>query len=357
MSGEFINPNWHVAIIHFPLGLLMVGIVIEVLTIFWKWHTVRAAGRWMILLGTLSAIPVAMAGIYALRDVQMPGPLNPDLRWADVVRQANWDAEKWEFMTDHWINNAIAAGCFLVVTLVWIASTDIWRKRLYWPFLILLLVGAGWMGAGAWHGGEAVYRLGVGVNLPGSTAAAPEGVTEGSVLGMRPLEQTLARYFLAPLQMHMILASLVLPFALIGLVIAIRRWHEPPIPHYDPKIEQPVVVTLAFPRRYWWLGLVAALIAAVFGAWSIMGPINADSLGENIEHIRAHLRLLLHVVFGVSIIVLLLIAALTVRSARRHGGVFITVVVLLFIASALQIWFGVLMVYDSHQGSVFGFGG
>jgi hypothetical protein len=36
MHDEFIHPNWHVILIHLPLGLLGVGVVIELLSFLWR---------------------------------------------------------------------------------------------------------------------------------------------------------------------------------------------------------------------------------------------------------------------------------------------------------------------------------
>lgn len=52
MAEQFISPNWHVILIHYPLGLLAVGILIEFFSFLgWRRSGFRTAGRWMILLG------------------------------------------------------------------------------------------------------------------------------------------------------------------------------------------------------------------------------------------------------------------------------------------------------------------
>src|SRR4051794_16756227 len=66
--NQFINPNWHVILIHYPLGLLTIGVLIELLAIFWRRSTVRNAGKWMILIGTLACIPTVTTGLYAFND-------------------------------------------------------------------------------------------------------------------------------------------------------------------------------------------------------------------------------------------------------------------------------------------------
>ena len=70
MAKEFINPNLHVILIHYPLGLLVVGTLIELFSFLgWRNSAFRAAGRWMLLIGILSLTPTMFSGLYALADV------------------------------------------------------------------------------------------------------------------------------------------------------------------------------------------------------------------------------------------------------------------------------------------------
>ena len=51
MRETFIHPNFHVILIHYPLGLLTLGVLIETLCAVWRHPSLRSAGRWMLLLG------------------------------------------------------------------------------------------------------------------------------------------------------------------------------------------------------------------------------------------------------------------------------------------------------------------
>src|SRR5687768_10037846 len=86
-AKELVNPNFHVILIHFPIGLLLTGTLIELFSFLgWRRSGFRIAGRWMILLGALLAIPTAFAGIYALSDVvrmQNAAPL--DGTWSQTL--------------------------------------------------------------------------------------------------------------------------------------------------------------------------------------------------------------------------------------------------------------------------------
>ena len=82
---EYITPNWHAVLVHAPLGLLSVGIFIEVFSFLWRRSTVRTAGRWMVLLGAITAVPALTSGIYAYRDA-----MSPMTNVKDVVFQDSW---------------------------------------------------------------------------------------------------------------------------------------------------------------------------------------------------------------------------------------------------------------------------
>src|SRR5438552_9826825 len=86
---EYITPNWHAVLIHAPLGLLSVGIAMEVLGFLWRKSGARMAARWMILLGAITAVPAVTSGIYAYRDV-----INPS-----TTADFNFD-EKWYQLTE-----------------------------------------------------------------------------------------------------------------------------------------------------------------------------------------------------------------------------------------------------------------
>ena len=70
MADRFIVPNLHVALLHFPIALLLLGTAIEVFSFLWRRSGVRIAARWMILLGALSMLPAAASGMFAFSDVE-----------------------------------------------------------------------------------------------------------------------------------------------------------------------------------------------------------------------------------------------------------------------------------------------
>ena len=71
MHDSLINPNFHVILIHYPLGVFVLGVVLELLGFFWgRGSRVKVAARWMIVLGALLTLPSATSGIYALSDIK-----------------------------------------------------------------------------------------------------------------------------------------------------------------------------------------------------------------------------------------------------------------------------------------------
>jgi uncharacterized membrane protein len=395
MSEEFIHPNWHVILIHYPLGLLTAGLVVELLSLIWPRGGMRAAGRWMILLGSLLSIPALTAGIYAFRDTVVPGPVEPDFKWYDIVRQSRWTPMQWQFITRHiWLNSS-AVVLFVLVTVFWMASSDVWRRKLYWPLLILLIIGVGLMGAGAWHGGEVVYRYGTAVELEGggtgqsaeSTAQAPPATQEHTPGAAQPgagheervaPQPTLLEYFLSPLQLHIVLAGLAVACSIGALGLTLRRWGEPakargrsgslandPLPEQKHPEERSLGPSgaersagrMPHPQRFWVIASGVAILTALAGFWAAMGAFSASAIKTDFLELRnrEHLRLLWHVIFGISIIILPLILALLARAARPLRALSGILLVALFCAVALQIWLGILILYDSPEGSLTGF--
>jgi uncharacterized membrane protein len=191
-ATEFINPNLHVILVHYPIALLVLGMLIECFSwLGWRRSGFRAAGRWMIFLGVLSAIPTAFAGLYALSDVARMGldaeyafrPWREVLAVSPLVHTDGGAA--WEMAKRHAVVNGITTVALTVVVVAWVGASDAWRRRLYWPCLLLLIAGTGFVGIGAWHGGELVYRHGVGVEE--GEAMEPSPVALGAPLAGRDI--------------------------------------------------------------------------------------------------------------------------------------------------------------------------
>lgn len=361
---ELIHPNYHVILIHFPLALLGLGIFIELFSFLWPRGSFRVAGRWMIVLGALLAIPAATAGIYAFRDV-VGG--TADMTWIEHKTTAPLSTNQWDHLTDHLWLNVAAVSIFLVAVIVWIGASDAWRRRLHWPILLILVIGMGLLTMGAWHGGEMVYVDGVAVAHAGSPAE--HTVEHAAAARPHGIEK-----LIDPMQAHLILVGLTLAFAAAAIGLSFRSIAEArealePHPTEIPVAQIPPVsaaeltapaasddqiatalrgeVMLVLPpphyppARFWLLAVLLGLLAAVAGLWLAEAWTWAE-IKETLENSRD----LAHGILGTSIIVLSLILAGIARWSRRSSAVLSVFTMLLILAVAAQIWMGVLLTFD-----------
>lgn len=412
MPNEFINPNWHVVIIHYPLALLTLGVLIELFSR--RTSSLKTAGRWMILLGALLIVPASTLGLYTLRDVVTPGPIDAAQTWREVVQESPWSAAQWSMMKWHLLLMSIAAGLFLLGVVVWLGASDEARHSLRWPVLLAMLVGVGLMSAGAWHSGEAIYRYGTAVERstagaepprePATQTAAqagtaPAGMVEESPQqppavshladpdhAREPVKPGSLEYYVRPLQLHLLLAGLTVATAIAALGVSFRRWNwRPPTIAESRLVEtprpaepagvaprppaeagvpttapapHPLAVSPVRPARFWWLTLLFGVGTALAGLWftsdwrleeGLLGPLrNADK--------RADMpRLFFHVIFGTSTVLLTLLLALITWFSRRAKAATIVFAILLLLAVAAQLWLGILLLFDSHHGPLFRF--
>ena len=403
MAKEFINPNWHVILIHYPLGVFVLGMVIELFSFLYRRSTLRVAGRWMILLGALSGIPTALSGIYALGNVvrmDLPATAaDPNRPWADVTAASTLNTEQWEFLGRHaW---AQASSTALAVTLVtlFLGLSDRWRRRLYFPVLLGLLFSLVAMVWGAYYGGEMVYRHGTAVAVAEEKGAMPqatdpkptESAADDQVEAKRRLE-----YFVPPLQLHVVLAGLATAVAFGALGLSMRQiatadepardlesdadtdraeremLYAPPVPRGPAAMDvvrslNPDADVTARPRRLpvartWLLAALLAAGASASGFWFLAGfdetrtwePRRLWAMVTPSEE-NPGLRRIVHVATGGVIIVTPLLLALVTRVSRRPK-VSVTILGLLLVSAvAVQVWLGTLLMLDTPRGSVLGF--
>lgn len=377
MANQFIIPNWHPLFLHYPIALLVLGVLIEIFTFLVPRSGLRTAARWMMLLGALLAIPTVVMGIYAYRSVVVPSDVEPGLHWQQIVQASPWSDEQWRYMASHTWYNSFAVVLLVVATVFWLAGSDNWRRSARLPLLLVMLVGIGLLAVGAWYGGELVYRYGTGVM---ASPTPPGGET---------VHRDIA-YYIPPLQLHMLLAGFVGALVIAGFGVMIRRWQldamvrapssrEPyPVAPAVPYEMEPIgpaeraelrgdlphergravgVPAKVYPGWLWLTAFIVGIGAAVAGAWAVLGVFTPEALEENWRVIQGmdYRRLTLHVTFGVSIVVLSLVLAGLVRFARRWrvlAGILGSLVLLLI---GGQVWLGTLMLYDTRSGPLLGF--
>src|SRR5580658_1553073 len=135
---HYINPNFHVALIHFPIALLCIGLLIEIFSFLWRGSSVRVAAKWMIFLGALLTAPAVTSGIYAKADVfNKMGGLQGD--WMDTRSSANLSPEQWKLINAHVLWSSVGSAIAILTVILWLGGTDQSRRRFYVPALVLLI--------------------------------------------------------------------------------------------------------------------------------------------------------------------------------------------------------------------------
>lgn len=397
MNGDLVHPNWHVILLHYPIALLATGVVVEILSLFGGKGSFRAAGRWMILLGVLSSVPAALTGAYAFREEVAPGPIDLQQSWGEIQSSSAWTPEQWEFMTEHAWLNAGAVVLALVLVLIWIAAPRRARSFLYVPCLVGFIAVLGLLAVGSWHGGEAVYRFGTAVEAVeeargggGDALDAQPGIAAAP--GETEHASEHAAWTVPRLEIHLLLAGFTIGLSIAALAVALRSWSRAELRRAERRAEErargePVeeeeparvraeeapsetIVTvrtepaitrrlgpmfLPSPRPVWFLAFLVAVATAFFGYWSYASDLTPEALEENVETIfdvRAQ-RLLAHVICGSLLVLLPLIGTVVGRLMRRSRSLALGFTLVIVAAAGLQIWFGLLLLFDSHHGPLF----
>lgn len=398
MADEFINPNWHVVFLHYPIALLTAGIIGEIIGYFRPRGGLRTASRWMILIGGLLAIPTALLGLYAFRDTVVAGVAEPNLKWYQIVARSIWSEAQWQFMWDHLVYNLLAVIVTLGVIVAWIGCAERTRRRYYCPMLTLLVGSLVLMSFGAWHGGEAVYRMGTAVetaepqiqaiaaehderggddqsiaeeidvsNVPPRMTPAPHVAHHEHANVGRTEEVSApsrAAYYLSPLQLHLLFAGLMIAPAIVALGLIFRRGQELTLrPNGNthgigPAVEVTARTAFFHSRGLWFAVLGFGFAAAVAGAWSVMGSLfSAVGWQSNWAELQewSHRRLTAHAIVGPVLLVTSLALGLLAWFAPNRKKIAGTLAVVFFAALAIQAWLGIAMLFDSHEGPLTNF--
>ncbi len=131
----------HPVVVHFPIALLTLGLAAEAASLAgWRREKLAEAASWLLWLGTLGLLAALGSGFLA----EETAPHVP---------------AAWEVLDEHETLAWITAGVF--------AALSLWRgfRGLRWrrAALAAWLAGAGLLAATGWHGGELVFRFGMGV--------------------------------------------------------------------------------------------------------------------------------------------------------------------------------------------------
>jgi uncharacterized membrane protein len=150
-----IIPNWHPVFVHFTVALLSVAVLLHLASRFVhneklrsQWETVA---QWNLWLGAAITVLTVAMGVIAYNTVAHDTPSH-------------------EAMTEH-RNWALVTASLFIALAIWSALRARAGQGINNLILIGLLVGGGLLLSTAWHGGEVVYRYGLGVmSLPKADA-------------------------------------------------------------------------------------------------------------------------------------------------------------------------------------------
>ncbi|MEO6435254.1 MAG: hypothetical protein ABIP55_05780, partial [Tepidisphaeraceae bacterium] len=308
--------------------------------------------------------------------------------WADVRQESPVQGEAWDMMSTHAWSNAFGSVALLLMAVLWLGSSDLWRARLHALYLLILLAGLGAIVYGAWFGGEMIYQHGVGVQAADATVETPD---------LSDLKYKIA-YFASPLQVHVILAGSAISLALAALGLSLRAGAQvnvvvSPTPELsdigmvlnpnarsaDARYGSPLSVpstsmnqlddatmrvdVVGRPKagRFWLLAALLALLAIATGWWTMAVFADTWAIGDlwqmAADTETAGWRRLIHVVIGVGIVAVLLALAVLSRIAAGRRMVLSLFATLLIVAVVFQVWFGSLLMFDSPNGPLGSFNG
>ncbi len=151
-----IIPNLHPVFVHFTVALISVSAGLFVaLALFGRALPeglrlqLGIVARWNLWIGAVITLVTVAAGFYAYNTVAHDGPSH-----VAMTEHRNW---------------ALAAAILIAVAAAWSVAGDRAAAGPGRMFVVLLLVTQGVLLSAAWHGGELVYRYGLGVmSLPQS---------------------------------------------------------------------------------------------------------------------------------------------------------------------------------------------
>jgi hypothetical protein len=424
LDNQLISPNFHVALLHLPIGLFAFGMLVEIFSFMYPRGGARKAARWMIALGVLLMIPVALSGAYALSDVvrrTMPDGQPVDQPWLTLISRTglhngpsagDTQGEQWHQILSHAWKMSLATAVAVIAVLVGIACSNRWWKRLYIPIGVVLLASLAWMLWGAWSGGEMVYQWRTGVQLGMNATTRPATMPSAAMEQTESRSREMVSYYAPPLQTHVVVAGIAAAFAIGALGLALRNTSKPESLDTDQDIllsasaadvamvrsfKPAAAVTLppesAPAARTWLAAGIIALCAAAAGTWFLASATDAVNVAkgqqrslpavlwdtvktpaQEAEKPRDSVnpipsgsaaaptaqpanplglnRRLAHVIAGISIVVLPLILAMLAKWAPQRRLPLTLVAILLVAAIGIQVWLGVLMLFDGPAGHV-----
>ncbi len=138
----------HPMIVHFPIALVIVGFLSDVIGLVTKWKFFTSAGLFLIILGSLGTLAAYLSGNLAGEGIEAFGALGTAL--------------------DTHENSAVVAVWTMMILAVLRTLLAVTGRMTGWlklGMVILLAVGVGTIARTGYYGGELVYRHAAGVDL------------------------------------------------------------------------------------------------------------------------------------------------------------------------------------------------
>jgi uncharacterized membrane protein len=140
-------PGWHPIVVHFPLALIVTATCLLVAARLLRRESsvavIATVGTWNLCLGAVAAVFALATGLGAVLDLNV----------GTAAREAISVHLRWGVFT------ALA----LVLLAVWRGAGQAQQSRPSWIFLVVLLAATAALVVTGYHGGQNVYRFGVGV--------------------------------------------------------------------------------------------------------------------------------------------------------------------------------------------------
>jgi len=167
-----IIPNWHPVFVHFTVAMLVTAAAIHLLSHFLPKgdlaNQLTIVARWNLWFGVGFTLLTVAAGWYAYNTVVHDAPSH-----LAMTEHRNW---------------AMVTFALLLGIAAWEYYLSRRGKGKGWLFTGLLVIAAGLLLNTAWHGGELVYRYGLGVmSLPKQERNNDDGHEHGAMQGGTPM--------------------------------------------------------------------------------------------------------------------------------------------------------------------------
>ena len=137
-------PNLHPILVHFPIAILSLGLLFDLIALIMRSPELESAGWWSQLAGTVALAATVASGLMAGKTVAVPDSARATLEYHEQLA----------FLT---------AALYSLLLLWRLAARTQLPRKLQPLFLLLMVLALAALWTGGFLGGELVYRYGVGV--------------------------------------------------------------------------------------------------------------------------------------------------------------------------------------------------